>query len=533
MADGTTLGKLTVELAIDASGVDRGAKQASQALNNVEKSSISLTKVLGALAAAFSIQQISQFVSQNIQAAASLSRMAEQAGISTRELQQLNFVFRDTGVSQDQLAQATATLARNLDELKSGTGTFLSFLKNTSPHLIAQFKNVKDVSGAFDELSRAISGIPNRFDQQRLATAALSEAGAKLSGELAKGVDQFKKTKESATNVISDDQIQKARDLDTKFKDLTTTLSNFAVQAAVVGASLLFNLKRTLTDVEAELRKTSSDIALLNIELATNNRLTAQQRVNMQQLISLHTARQEELIKEEDVLRRKNETQQKSNDKDREGNDLIAIAQLRLAEYLDKMAGLPVIFDQSGLAGEMFAERMVKAQNMVAAATEKSFEVAFKQSQLRLQLQRNEQNAILQTASIAAQAITTLFPKSKNAAIAAAVINTAVSITRALSEVPWPYNLVQAALHAAMGAAQIATIRSTSLSGGGSTPSVGAGAGVGAAPTAAIPVSRTLTIQGVDPAALFSGAQVEKLIQSINNEVQNGATLIATRNLPI
>jgi hypothetical protein len=44
---------------------------------------------------------------------------------------------------------------------------------------------------------------------------------------------------------------------------------------------------------------------------------------------------------------------------------------------------------------------------------------------------------------------------------------------------------------------------------------------------------RALFIQGLDPAALFSGRQVEDLIRAINTEVQNGATLISTRNLPI
>src|SRR5690606_40586536 len=65
-----------------------------------------------------------------------------------------------------------------------------------------------------------------------------------------------------------------------------------------------------------------------------------------------------------------------------------------------------------------------------------------------------------------------LFPKSKAAAIASAIINTAVAVTEAL-KLPPPLNFVQAGLVAAAGAAQVATIASTNISGGGSSSRAG------------------------------------------------------------
>jgi hypothetical protein len=174
---------------------------------------------------------------------------------------------------------------------------------------------------------------------------------------------------------------------------------------------------------------------------------------------------------------------------------------------------------------------VTQALALVNAATQDQGAVASRIAQMNLMLQRQQQQAILSTASQAANAITQLWPKSKGAAAASAIINTAVGITKALSEVPWPLNWIQAGLVAASGIAQLTAIRSASPTGGGANPSVGGGGGSMPAAAEGAPAGRSVTIQGIDPAALFSGRQVENLLGIINEEVANGATLISTRNI--
>jgi hypothetical protein len=532
MADGTSIGKLVVELTADSRGLTTATRSAQTSLNDLGKTVSGLSAIFKTYIGAAVIAQLARFTVESIRATATLSRMAQEAGITTEQLQRLSFAFRDTSVNQEQLAQATITFARNLAELNSGTGQFLSFLRNSAPALIQQFKGITDVNQAFDALAGVLNTMPNKFDQQRLATAALGEAGAKLTNELEKGAEAFRKTKESATNVISEDLIQKSRELDVKFKELTETLGNFAQRAAVAAATAFGLVSMSASDLRKEIDKQYASIQLTNRGISELNAKGKDTKVLNEalakQIANLNALQQQEAdLINKTAVAIGTVTGARTLD-----NDAIAKAQLRLQEYLDRMQGIPILFDQSGLAGELFAERMIRSQELVRASTEKTYEVQFKLAQMRLQLQRSEQEAILQTAGVAAQALTTLFPKSKAAAIAAAVINTAVSITRALSEVPWPWGVVQAALYAAMGAAQIAAIRSTSLSGGGGTPSASAGTGGAAAAPAEAPQARSLHIQGIDRAALFSGAQLEQLIVAINQEVQNGATLISTRNIP-
>jgi hypothetical protein len=212
--------------------------------------------------------------------------------------------------------------------------------------------------------------------------------------------------------------------------------------------------------------------------------------------------------------------------------EAIAEANFQLQQLQERLNGSRTILDEMNFAWMSHAEIVAAASEHINQAYQRQGDQRRALASLEQMLNKKQQEQMLQTASLAAQVITQLFPKSKGAAIAAAVINTAVGITKALSELLPPWSWIQAGLIAASGAAQIATIRSTTQTGGGATPSPGGG-GAGEQPTGetAAP-GRALSIQGIDPAAIFSGRQLEGLIANINDEVNNGVTLITTRNIP-
>ncbi len=205
----------------------------------------------------------------------------------------------------------------------------------------------------------------------------------------------------------------------------------------------------------------------------------------------------------------------------------LALAQAAYDAWLERVQGGRTIIDDMNLQWQTHADIVAAAQQKIAAAMGDGVQARIALSRLEQNLNKQEQEQILSTASLAAQTITSLFPKQKGAAVAAAVINTAVGITRALSTLLPPWSWIQAGLIAASGAAQIATINSTTLSGGASPTPTGAGAGASAEPEAP---TRMLAIQGLNPDDLFSGGQVRGLIDRINTEVQNGVTLISTRS---
>lgn len=119
-----------------------------------------------------------------------------------------------------------------------------------------------------------------------------------------------------------------------------------------------------------------------------------------------------------------------------------------------------------------------------------------------------------------------LFGDSKAAAIAQAVISTAVGITRALESLPFPANIAAAAAVAAEGALQVATIKNTRI-GGGAQKAGGAG-GAGGGSAAAGPTS-TLVVEGLSADTILSGATVGPLIEKLLAAQADGAQVVLAR----
>lgn len=180
---------------------------------------------------------------------------------------------------------------------------------------------------------------------------------------------------------------------------------------------------------------------------------------------------------------------------------------------LDEIVNSPV---------ETFAAKMAAVENAVRSGT-----ITFKEfGKVSRQIQQENINHWTDLASSAASALTTIFGKSKAAGIAAAVINTGVAITKAMS-LPFPFNWAQAGLAAATGAAQIATIRSTNLSGGGG--------GVAALPAPAAPgddgsgspgAGQTIFVQGINPNQWFSGDMMAALMEELLVRQRDGARIV-------
>jgi hypothetical protein len=185
--------------------------------------------------------------------------------------------------------------------------------------------------------------------------------------------------------------------------------------------------------------------------------------------------------------------------------DAVAKAQFAVEQWLAAAQGQRTMLQDLNASWQTHADIVAGAVERISAVQQSGAQREIQIARVRQQLATQYEQQIVGVARAWGQAITALWPKQKGAAIATALINTAAGVTEAM-KLPFPLNWAQAAAVAAMGLAQVTQIRST---------------------------GRALFIQGLDPAALFSGRQVEDLIRAINTEVQNGATLISTRNLPI
>ena len=139
------------------------------------------------------------------------------------------------------------------------------------------------------------------------------------------------------------------------------------------------------------------------------------------------------------------------------------------------------------------------------------------------EVEEQNRNNMLDTATMAASTISSVFKNNKGASIAAAIINTAVGITKALAQ-GGIFGWAQAAMIGAAGAAQVAAISSTNEDGtGGGVSSVSQSA---AAPVEGPAENRTLFVQGFNKNEFFSGDTVAGIAKELVNYQRDGGTVV-------
>lgn len=214
---------------------------------------------------------------------------------------------------------------------------------------------------------------------------------------------------------------------------------------------------------------------------------------------------------------------------------LLTVEETEQESYSRRIEALRVFYDtQEGLTDE---------RNMIISRAFFNHEVRMQEIQMQ-----GAQNLIQQqnrTFSALGNVFQILGQKSKAAAVIALVINTALAVrqaiqntavasTRALAELGPIAGPPAAAAIKAWGAAEVALIIGAgALQGaatlGGGAPNTGGGGSTALEPSEEGTAPTRLVIEGVDPAAIFTGKQLNDLIEKINEEAANGSLVIANK----
>ena len=581
MAGTASLGKLSVEIGGDTTGLDRAGERAREVVREMDGMFRRLKFVVGAATgtlgafglawkvaaagAVTAIAGVSLALSRIGDSSKELDTLAQQTGLVARELGVLKQAAEETGVS-------TEALARGLSQWSDSSSDAAFALGELGIRLKDADGTIRDMSAVLGDVATKFASWQDGATKAELATRLFGESGRALIPILNQGVEGVQKLGERAQTtgkIIDQDAIRAARELSTEWQRLKNSVYALAtdwanafaqwitpalrelVKLTADGVDGIRNLMRALFGIGntklqglvEELRSVDKQISILQEKKAGFEeafKVSPARRALMNQIGEAQGMIQELEARRTDIEREMGNTIARPVDK-REAPpqvDTQAEQLKRMRAELDQFMAdyfgeVPWVQDWNLILNTVGYEDALKR---LEDAEKKGVLTSEQFTKRKADLARQEQQNIYETASMLGTTLTAVFSKNKAAAIAAAVINTGVAITRTLAQVPYPYDLIQAGLVAAQGAAQIAAIRSTSQEGGGSTPSVSSGGGsAGAAAAAGADtggdMGRSLHIQGVDPAHIFSGQAVEGLISAINEAVSNGVTLITTENL--
>lgn len=518
---------------------------------------------LGTLAVAFVTATVSvQNFQKAIDDTKALGDLADAMRTTVDQASRLAEVARQNEVDLATLSRAVETLGRNIAQHANNPMSDLALVASQMGIALHNaFGEARSAAELLPELAARFGTYTDEAGKAALAATFFGrQAGPGMAGLLSQGREELEKSLRlvQANRIATPEQVADARAYTKAVNDATAAINAMSrefmirLAPAITSAinmitrllSLLPQVRDTSAGSEDAIRRLSDQIlneeaALATLEGTAARQLEAQGRSHDRTLQQIE-AKRRYIQQLRDQLQAENDLaafQQgpyappppaergpatPDPDKIRRGFEA---GRHELEKLMERLTSQRLLVDELNFTWLSHAQIMEQVTARVNAAFADRAERQRRIAQIELMLEKQKQAAMMQTATMAANLITQLFPKSKAAGIAAAVINTAVGITNALTTGIAPWNWIQAGLIAASGAAQIATIRSTSPS-GGPTPTVnGGGAGGGSEDPAS---TRMLMISGLREEGRYSGSSVIGLIQQINEEVKNGAVLIST-----
>ena len=554
-----TIGALRFTLSADTAEFEKAMKGVEGVMKRAAAIGSAVGTVIGgALTSAF--HSLKESISKAIELADRMDELAEMIGLSVEKLSGLRFAADLSGVSMDALTTNLTKLGKAMAEsVSEPAGTAARTLQAMGISATDASGQLRPINDVFLDIADKFKTYEDGAGKVALATNLFGRAGAQMIPLLNQGRDGIAQLTEEAAKLgltLDAKTIKAAAQFNDTMTKIGRIWDGMIMQLTGKLLPLLQHLADKFTGVAAEGGKVEFAItAIVNICKILVAALTVLGTVVESSIITLATLLNaliklgqfdpkgafealqtgfkgvKELITEAknalaDLFTGFNQWQttvtQGAADTPQRTAPIVASANAirdAMREWKDEArAALDTVINAptETFVAKIDAINAALAQGVINQRT---------YGQMVRKVEEDNRQNITSTASLVASTLTTVFGKSKAAAIASAIINTAVGITNALAKLPPPYSWAQAALIAASGAAQIASIKSSNPGGGGSAPTVsGGGGGEGDATSGAAQQSQMLNIN-LAPGR-YSRDDVVGLIEQINGAVADGAQLV-------
>lgn len=562
MANELNIGGILASLELDVSGIKKSVDQTNQELRRYQQTAenanrsvaqsfagmqrtvsgsiATLTRGLGLLGVSLGAASLLGFAKDALASASELTNLSKALGITTTEVQELQYAFRQYQVTSEQVSQATTMFSKNLGELNANTGAFRQFLRDSAPQFEASFRGVTNVADGYSKLADVIQRLKNPQDQLLVAQRALGEEmGRKLLPALQQGGDAFAKLRDEAQktgSLMDESAVRSADRLNKAFDNLAATTAQKLKKAIVDLAAAFVDLEGN-EDKQVERAET-----FLNQLLEQQKRLKEGWFTYQSQLDANAKAIEkatERLAKARNAQWAAGTTSTAA--KSGGGESLFVEDPKVTAQREAMIQGLLSYYEQLAMTGDALRESFVQPMELAKK----------QQDELNNLLRRGVINAdefgkaaarsaytmhaaYADAAGAVANAVSRVFEDNKGVAVAAAIIDTYAAANKALAAPPGPpisYAYVAAAL--ATGFANVRNILSTSksttsMAGGGAATSGGgaAAAASGGGASTGAGLNQTLFVQGISHSQLYSGAAVDELMRAIIERQRDGVKVV-------
>jgi hypothetical protein len=250
------MAQLKIAIVVDDKGNVK-LKGVKGSVDNINKSMTTLAStanvVKGALIAAFgaiSVYQIINFSKEVLKSADAIGKLADNIDVSTKAIQEYQYVARLSGVDTNLLNKSLEQFAKRVGELRAGTGDLEYKLKDMNQELMSQLKHTHSTTDALNLMMKALASTDNAMDRAALAAAAFGRSGVKMVNIVKDGYEEFVRLKKEINDlggVMDDELIRNAEEINNKFTTMQTIIKTQLAAAVIELAPIIISVAEGIT----------------------------------------------------------------------------------------------------------------------------------------------------------------------------------------------------------------------------------------------------------------------------------------------
>jgi len=224
--------ELIVELVADVkkmvAGLEKGQREVQtftkRAKNSFKSIKNALGPIGGAVAAAFSVNAIKNFITSTIEANDQLGKTAKKLGIGVEAFQEFRFAAERSGVAIRSFDMAIQRFSRAISETSMGFGQAKRAFDAMGISVVDEHGNLKKTEDLLMEVADGLAEITDQSQRVSIAFDLFGMRGVDMVNMLQNGseaVADLRQELRDLNGVISEEAVQRAEELQDSITDLT------------------------------------------------------------------------------------------------------------------------------------------------------------------------------------------------------------------------------------------------------------------------------------------------------------------------
>lgn len=260
------IGALRVSLSADTAKFEQGMKRAQRTAHTsttaISKSLNVVKAGLLSFASALTVGMLTVPIARALDYASSLGEVAQQLGVTTRDLQVFRYAATQAGISEEQMDKALQRLTKSMGDALAGSDTMIRAFGAIG--ISVDDLRGKDAGEVLRMMADGLKDIPNAAQRAAVETAIFGRAGQQLDTLLAGGsgaINELATAADELGIVLSDEQIQKADETADKLAAMKTVLEARIAGVVSDNADAILELANALSDLVSTATRAAGAIA--------------------------------------------------------------------------------------------------------------------------------------------------------------------------------------------------------------------------------------------------------------------------------